>query len=138
MSAGAVAAAAAAAAQRRLAEEEEEMTPYKSDDLSGGWEFKILRSMSNAFGNSAKLQEILAEEAKAGWVFLEKFDNGRIRLKRPASAKGQDATLGFDAYRTYAGMSEGRFTLTVIALTLGGATLVLLLVLAIIIAVMAK
>ena len=63
------------------------MTPYQDQDLSGDWEFKILRSVTGAFGKPEKLKEALDQEAKAGWVLVEKFDNGRIRLKRPASAR---------------------------------------------------
>src|SRR5437762_4775739 len=100
------------------------MTPYHPQDLTGDWEFKILRSMTGAFGRPEKLKAILEEEAKAGWILIEKFDNGRIRLKRPASARGGDAALGFDPYRTYAGISEGKFTLTVFIL--GGALLIAL------------
>jgi hypothetical protein len=114
------AAAAAAAARKRREQEEEEMTPYKEQELSGDWEFKILRSMTGAFGKPDKLREILAEESRAGWILVEKFDNSRIRLKRRASDRSADDSLGFDAYRTYVGMSEGRFTLTLVALILGG------------------
>jgi hypothetical protein len=32
------------------------------------------------------MQRYLAEEAQAGWTLVEKFDNSRIRLKRPAAA----------------------------------------------------
>ena len=60
------------------------MTPYQPQDLNDGWEFKILRSLTGAFGKPEKLREFLDEEAKAGWVLVEKFDNNRIRLKRPA------------------------------------------------------
>ncbi len=105
MSAAAGAAAAAAAA-RRLRQEEEEMTPYAKQDLDEGWEFKIIRSATNTFRDPQKLKAILDEEARAGWVLLEKFDNQRVRLKRPASARAGDAALGFDPYRTQVGMSD--------------------------------
>jgi hypothetical protein len=119
VSAGAGASAAAAAARRRMQKEEEEMTNYRPEDLSGDWQFKILRSPTGAFGNPGKLQRALEEEALAGWVMVEKFDNGRIRLKRPASARANDGALGFDPYRTYAGITETRFALLVVALVLG-------------------
>jgi hypothetical protein len=95
----------AAEAERQLHEEEEDMTPYSGVDLTENWEFKILRSATNAFKNPEKLREILNEEAKAGWTLVEKFDDGRIRLKRAASAKRDDRTLGFDPYRTQIGLS---------------------------------
>ena len=80
------AAAAAAAAQRRREEEEEHMTPYTPRDLAENWEFKILRSATGAFKDPAVMQRYLAEEAQAGWTLVEKFDNSRIRLKRPPRA----------------------------------------------------
>ena len=41
---------------------------------------------------------------------VEKFDDSRLRLKRPAGARINDATLGFDPYRTRVGMSQWRYT----------------------------
>ena len=99
------AAAAAAAAQRRREEEEEHMTPYTPRDLAENWEFKILRSATGAFKDPAVMQRYLAEEAQAGWTLVEKFDNSRIRLKRPAAARQQDAQCTFDPYRTSVGIS---------------------------------
>ncbi len=87
--AGGAAAAAAAAKRRREQEEEEELTSYQESDLNDDWEFKIVRSMTSAFKNPDKLRQALAEEAQAGWVLVEKFDNGRLRLKRPASARAR-------------------------------------------------
>jgi hypothetical protein len=92
--------AAQRAAQQRMAEEEE-MTAYSAGELSEGWEFKILRSHWGSFGVPERLQEILAEEARAGWTLVEVFDHQRIRLKRPASARAADGQLDFDAYRTF-------------------------------------
>src|SRR6266478_6433130 len=103
--AGAGAAAAAAEARRRR-QEEEEMTPYSKQDLAENWEFKIIRSVTSMFKDPEKMKAILDEEARAGWVLVEKFDNQRIRLKRPHSARAADATLGFDPYRIQVGMSE--------------------------------
>jgi|SRR5262245_32981157 len=97
-------AAAAAAAKRRREEEEENMTAYTAQDLSEDWEFKILRSSTAAFRNSEKLRRILEEEGRAGWILVEKFDNSRIRLKRPAKARAGDGSLPFDSYRTYIGL----------------------------------
>jgi len=111
------AAAAAAAARRR---EEEEMTPYTKQDLAEDWEFKIIRSATNMFKDPAKMRAILEEEARAGWMLMEKFDNGRIRLKRPHSARSADATLGVDPYRTQVGMSEGALVAVVLISVLGG------------------
>ena len=99
------------------------MTSYQPQDLSGDWEFKILRSVTSAFRKPEKLQEALDQEARAGWTLVEKFDNGRIRLKRPASARSGDAALGFDPYRTFVGTSEIKFSLLLVALIVGGVLL---------------
>src|SRR6201999_4115776 len=84
--------------------EEELMTPYGPKDLADGWEFKILRSATAGFRNPQWLRSVLDEEQRAGWVMVEKFDDARIRLKRPASARANDPTLDFDALRTWVGM----------------------------------
>src|SRR5436309_2455427 len=83
-------AAAAAAAEARRRQEEEEMTSYSENDLSEGWEFKILRSNMNAFRKPENLKMYLEEEGRAGWILVEKFDDKRLRLKRPASARRGD------------------------------------------------
>jgi hypothetical protein len=112
-------AAAAAAAAEKARKEEEEMTTYKREDLTEGWEFKILRSMRSTFKKPERLQAVLADESRAGWTLVEKFDDSRIRLKRPASAKEADGQLDFDAYRTWVGISQGRYVLIIILLSLG-------------------
>src|SRR5262245_35645114 len=102
---------AAAAAARRRREAEESMTVYSPADLTEGWEFKILRSATNAFRDPVRLRQALEEEGRAGWVMIEKFDNQRLRLKRPASSRAGDAALGFDPYRTAYGMSDVKLML---------------------------
>ncbi len=115
----AVTGAAAAAAAQQVLKEEEEMTPYTREDLAEGWEFKILRSMTNAFGKPERLRQVLEEEARAGWVLVEKFDNARLRLKRPATAKEADGQLDFDPYRTFVGISQGKYVWIIILVSLG-------------------
>jgi len=112
-----------------MRKEEEVMTPYTEEDLTEGWEFKILRSTTNAFKHPEKMRSALEAEARAGWVLLEKFDEGRIRLKRPASARASDTNLDFDAYRTRVGISEGRIALLIVLATLGAIGVVLFVVL---------
>lgn len=100
---GAVLAAAAAARRRRMMlAEEEDMARYTQDDLNNDWEFKIVRSESAAFRKPEVLKKLLEEEARAGWVMLEKLDDRRIRFKRPRSARARDVLLpvGVDPYRT--------------------------------------
>ena len=108
MIASAGAAAAAAAARRRaLQEEEERLTDYSPQDLAQGWEFKIVRANTPAFRNSDVMQQVCAEEARSGWELVEKFDDSRLRFKRPAAARNIPAPAGIDAYRTTYGMSQG-------------------------------
>ena len=116
-------AAAAAQQQKLLAEEEQDMTPYTQSDLDSDWEFKIVRSDYGAFRKPEALNALLENQAQAGWVMLEKFDNNRIRLKRPRSARARDAFLpdGVDAYRTRYG--TGSALSTVIATLVGLFTL---------------
>jgi len=110
---------AAAAAAELMRKEEEEMTTYTREDLTEGWEFKILRSMTSAFKKPEKLRAALEEESKAGWVLVEKFDDARLRLKRPASAKEYDAHLGVDPYRSYVGISQGRYIFWILLVSVG-------------------
>ena len=119
---GAGAAAAAAAEARRR--EEEEMSGYTDQDLSQGWEFKFLRSGTAAFRKPDVLRAVLQEESRAGWVLLEKFDDGRLRFKRPVSAREKDALLpaDVDPYRTRYGMHDG----VIASLIIGGIFAVIL------------
>jgi hypothetical protein len=124
---GAAGAAAAAAARRRrlLEEEEEEMTAYGADDLQRDWEFKIVRANRAVFGNPAHLNRLLEEEARAGWIMVEKFDNSRIRFKRLRQARGNDSSLpsGVDPYRVHYGLPPATFAMlllvALLALTAG-------------------
>jgi hypothetical protein len=129
--AGAAAAAAAAAAEARR-REEEEMTAYTRQDLAGDWEFKIIRSATNIFKDPQKMKAVLDEEARAGWVLVEKFDNQRLRLKRPHSARAADATLDFDAYRTHVGMSDAALVGVILASVFGGLGILIAIILAIV------
>lgn len=109
---------AAAAALQQQMEEEQEMT-YKSDDLNG-WEFKILRSNSGAFNTSAEMNKALQEESVHGWELVEKFDNYRLRLKRPVDARRKiNTNATSDPYRTHYGISDARMAVYVIAGVLG-------------------
>lgn len=99
--------------------EEEELTNYKTQDLQG-WEFKIVRSATSQFKDPLKLQQAVAEEAEFGWELVEKFDNQRLRFKRPTSVRNLPVPSGSDPYRTEFGMSEGALVFYVIAaITLG-------------------
>ena len=103
------------------------MNEYMQNGSSGDWEFKIVRSDSAAFRDPEVLKKLVEEEAQAGWVMLEKFDNSRVRFKRPRSARARDAFLpdGVDPYRTqYGGYAARRAVLVSVILgilVLGGA-----------------
>ncbi len=124
---GGASVAAAAAAQQQ--EEEEDMTRYTPEELAEGWEFKIVRSASSAFRNPATFQRVIEEEALSGWELVEKFDDSRIRFKRPHSARERDQFLDsdIDPYRTNLGSSQA----FLIGLIVAG--LVILLVLGIVV-----
>ena len=124
MTGAAAATAAAAAAQRRREQEEEEMTSYTPEELAEGWEFKIVRSSTGAFKRAEFLKQVLDEERRSGWTLIEKFDNSRIRLKRPATARTGDNAPGVDAYRSHVGMSELALGLCIGGSILAGLALV--------------
>jgi hypothetical protein len=107
MIASAGAAAAAAARALALQEEEERLAAYTPEQLAQGWEFKILRANTAAFRNTAVMQQVCAEEGRAGWELVEKFDDYRLRFKRPAAARNIPAPAGIDPYRTTYGISQG-------------------------------
>lgn len=104
------------------------MTGYTDADLAEGWEFKIIRSATGWFRNPELLRRVLDEESRAGWTLVEKFDDQRVRLKRPAAARGRDGSLGFDPYRTTVGMSETRLGLTIAGSIIGAMLLIMLIV----------
>ncbi len=120
---GGAAVAAAAAQQRRLREqaEEEEMVHYGAEDLANDWEFKIVRANTTAFRNPPALNQLLQQEALAGWTMVEKFDDSRVRFKRPRQARLRDSTLppGLDPYRTHYGMSPVTFGLVTAMVSIG-------------------
>ena len=96
------------------------MASYTPEELAAGWEFKIVRSATGAFQRTEFLQQILEEEKRAGWILVEKFDDSRIRFKRPAAARAGDGTSEVDAYRTHVGISELALGLRVVVAVLVG------------------
>ena len=93
------------------------MAGYSDEELADGWEFKIVKSATGAFGKPGVLQSVVEDEAQAGWELLEKFDDNRIRFKRPRSARARDDMLpeGVDPYRTVHGWSDARVAFTIMA-----------------------
>ncbi len=114
---GAAAAAAATSQQRNV--EEELMSAYSDKELADGWEFKILRSASGVFKKPERMQEILEEEARAGWMLVEKFDNNRLRLKRPSGASQNDRHLDYDPWRTEIGASQTKHEAKIAVIVVG-------------------
>jgi len=113
---GATAAVHAAQEKKKREREEEEMTRYTDKELTEDFEFKIVRSATGAFKKRETVEQIIAEEAMAGWKMVEKFDDNRLRFKRPASAKRNDYNLppGVDPYRTTFGMTEFGLAMTIL------------------------
>ena len=93
---------AAAAKRREQEQEREELAMIKrlaEEDGEGRYEYKILRSYSNAFRNSTRQRQILNEEARAGWEMVAKLDNVRLVVRRPRSV--EDSPMQeIDPYRT--------------------------------------
>ncbi len=55
----------AAGARQRLLAQEEEMTQYSPEDLNDGWEFKIVRANTGAFGHPATLRRLSERRSDA-------------------------------------------------------------------------
>ena len=69
-------------------------------------EYKVITSNTPLFHNPAKLKQILAEEAQAGWDLEELIDGNKIRVSRDKSAREGDASRAIDAYRINVGMNN--------------------------------
>lgn len=121
---------AAPEAAKRKKQEEEEMTKYTREELNNDWEFKIVRSGTGKFSKRDVIEQVRAEESIAGWVMVEKFDNYRLRFKRPFSAQKDDIKLPYDIdpYRTTYGMSETRLGLTIVGILIASIGLIGLLI----------
>lgn len=127
-SGGAAAAAAAvtAAYKRKLDQEEERLTPYTKEDLTEGWEFKIVRSNTSISGE--RFSRLCEEESQNGWELVEKFDNNRVRFKRSIANRANDHLASIDPYRTRVGLSEGALVGIVLGVALAIAVAFILLV----------
>jgi hypothetical protein len=102
------------------------MVGYTERDLAQDWEFKFVRSASSAFRKPAVMKAVVQEESRAGWMLVEKFDDGRLRFKRPMAAREKDSQLpaGVDPYRTRYGMHEGVVALLIIGAVFGTIVLI--------------
>lgn len=108
--------------------EEERLKEDVRLQIGPSWELKVLRSAGCLFNCEEELQEAVLEEAQAGWELLVQIDDGRVLLRRPATARLYDSQLpqGIDPYREYC---RGSFTLeaTLVGLLMLGALVVALL-----------
>lgn len=127
---GAHAAVRAAQEKKKREREEEEMTRYSEQELTEDFEFKIVRSSTGAFKKRETVEQVIAEEALAGWKMVEKFDDNRLRFKRSASAKRNDYNLppGIDPYRTTYGMTEFGLAMLILGVLGGAGGLIALLI----------
>ena len=96
--------------------EEEKMTSYSNEEMEKDWEFKIVRNEYGIFRKPEVFQQLLDEEAIAGWEMLEKLDDSRVRFKRKRSARKSDTMLppGIDPYRSRFGGAGGRTIIVMI------------------------
>lgn len=101
------------------------------EEYGPDWEFKIMEGLGIAFARREKIQAIVEQEAQAGWGFETRLGDGEIVLRRPISARQQDALLSpdFDPYRTEVGQTT-LVKVVVVTLVLGMVLFTVLLVLA--------
>ncbi len=69
------------------------------------WEYKIVQVRGGGFRSLKAIQYVCQQEAKFGWVLLEKMDDNRLRLKRSVSWRAKDGLLKQNPYRTDYGVS---------------------------------
>lgn len=81
-----------------------EQEPHREQSME--LEYKVIQAQTPLFADTAKMQEVLDQESRAGWRLLEKQDNYRIKVQRDISHRDNDADLDFDAYRTTVGVSS--------------------------------
>ncbi len=101
------------------------MTTYQQQDLApatGVQDPALAHGRVPAARDAARSA---GREARAGWVLVEKFDNGAAWLpEAPGVGAQRDAALGFDPYRTYFGLSDGQFVALLLGLIFGGLALI--------------
>jgi hypothetical protein len=91
-------------------------------------EYKVVQSTTPLFAKLQNIDAIMAEESKAGWQLVEKFDNYKLRLQRDISHRANDKALPFDAYRTQVGVSNVITYGLAAAVTLGAVYLIFVIV----------
>ncbi len=91
-------------------------------------EYKVVQSTTPLFAKRQNIEAIMAEEARAGWQLVEKFDNYKLRLQRDISHRANDKDLPFDAYRSQVGVSNVITYGLAAAITLGVVYLIFVIV----------
>jgi hypothetical protein len=81
-------------------------------------EYKVITSNTPLFGNSAKLRQLLAEEAQAGWDLDELIDSNKIKVSRDKSQRTGDGNRTIDAYRINVGMNQMLYLALAAAITI--------------------
>jgi hypothetical protein len=69
-------------------------------------EYKIITSNTPLFHNSARLKQVLAEEAPAGWDLHRLIDPYKVMVSRDKSHRSGDSTRSLDPYRIKVGMNQ--------------------------------
>jgi hypothetical protein len=69
-------------------------------------EYKVITSNTPIFHNSARLKQILAEEAQAGWDLHRLIDPYKIMVSRDKSQRSSDGSRSLDPYRIKVGMNQ--------------------------------
>lgn len=72
------------------------------------WEYKTVRAPNGEFGRPEHLRALIRQEARAGWIMIEKMNDWQVRFKRPRDAYRWDNGLPpeIDPYRTVYGWSD--------------------------------
>lgn len=124
-------AAAAAASRRREEEEAQVIDGLLQKDSDGRYEYKVLRSSSGAFKRPDRRNQVLMEEARAGWDMALMLDNSRLILRRDKKMREQDflSTPGIDPYRIEVDGNQALFIALALFLAMGIAPLALALLL---------
>ena len=90
-----------------------------------GYIYIQLRDFKRGDRKSEVMQQVCDEEARSGWELVEKFDDTRLRFKRPTSARNIPSPAGIDPYRTTYGISQGKLTAIILIAIFGSMALII-------------
>ncbi|MFC1960798.1 hypothetical protein ACFLYO_08810 [Chloroflexota bacterium] len=83
------------------------------------WELKILRSTPHAFASMADVTAAAAQEARAGWEIVQRWDDTRLIFKRRVPVGREAATTPTDFMQALVGVILLMGTLIGLAIMLG-------------------